>query len=112
MLVNKYTKETFPYNNWYLTITEDNIEFICDWVVKKIPDYEDTWKSNNSAIIHNKYIKVAEKYPLGFCSDHNIMAHIEITFDDFKEFVLELIPLSTQPKPTNYKYLIPLLINC
>ena len=90
----EYTEETFPYNNWYLQITEDTKDVINNWRINIIKAYDYPCRYN--------YISY-----LGAGGWEGDVCWVGITFNDFKKFVLK-----EQGEPAivneNYNYLTDL----
>lgn len=94
----EYTKETFPYNNWYLHFEELDREIVDNWRINIIKF------SDNPCPGHYINYHGGGGARGGFRFGMN-----EITINQFKEFILNT-PIEYNNKSNeNYDYLIPIL---
>jgi hypothetical protein len=101
---NKIPDKTFILpENWYLKITEENVQYICDYVLSLEP----TWMNwNRINILSLGYIVDSNSTP-NFAATKNINNETMITFEQFKKYVLK----EESSIYDDYSYLIKLLKN-
>jgi hypothetical protein len=83
----------FPENNWYIKITDENREVLNNWKIKQ------TWSDSLYAGYTYDYVYSDGRGGPGW-------GGVEITFDQFKKYVLK--EEESQPISENLDYLIPL----
>lgn len=92
-----YTSETFPYNNWYLKIDDENKEIVNNWRINIIK-----YSSEPCNYFYINWEGMGSHSGQG-----RFRWEMEITTHDFKTFVLkEQLPPTFS---TDYFYLIPIL---
>lgn len=72
-----YTEETFPHNNWYLFFTEEERPVVDNWRINVVKYSENPCSGNCINYL------AADWPPSGFFWFN------EITFSDFKKFILK-----------------------
>ncbi len=70
----------FPFNNWYIEITNRNRRIINDWKIKQV------WNKDLFAFVSYKYVKFDGS---GYIDRSNNTHDIEITTEQFKQYILE-----------------------
>lgn len=86
-VIMKENKEhVFPYNNWYIEITDENRRIVNDWKIKQ--EYNDDLFEN----LNYKYVYCdGSRLPAGCFS-----VVLLITTDQFKQYVLNQTSKSTE----------------
>lgn len=89
--VDKFKPEFVLPEKWYLELKSEFAQIICDYVIKVKSHYYNEWKPNN--ILRNKYI--SNDTNTGPVLSSNSIYGTEITFEQFKKYVLKQNNMST-----------------